>query len=286
MKPTKLLEVANASGFVFQMAVAECVTAGSPVHGWTLVATEHPWMHDEAGSSGFVDLVVGRGLLRLVVECKRSKDANWVFLRPTEGALDSPLRVHWIDFRPGDTPLCGWGEVELRPSAVLSGFCAVRGSAQSHAPMLEGIARPLVDATEAIAQHELVRLAGKDHPEWIAYVPVLVTNATLHMCALSPAEVSLATGEIDVTRFDETGSLEEVQWAHFRKALSARRASVPTPGTLEDLNRSLARSVVIVGATHLDAFLRECNVRQCENRLFPWDRERSRWKQQRERASA
>src|SRR4051794_19366373 len=65
-----LLKVVNGSGFLLQLAVEYAVTSqelGYPP--WEVVVREHPWL--DGDRSRFVDLVIGRPSLRLVIECKR-----------------------------------------------------------------------------------------------------------------------------------------------------------------------------------------------------------------------
>ena len=51
-------------------------------YGWKVAAREHPWK--SASGTGYIDLVISSGRVHLVVECKRPRDATWMFLMPDE----------------------------------------------------------------------------------------------------------------------------------------------------------------------------------------------------------
>src|SRR5437899_12872372 len=97
--PDDATSVLNASGFLFQLRVEEEVKAGRGSHAWAVAAREHPWDHEKSGRSGFADLVLTNGgMARFVVECKRSRQAHWYFIVPSdaqETIRDSA--IYWID---------------------------------------------------------------------------------------------------------------------------------------------------------------------------------------------
>lgn len=88
----QILSIANASGFPFQLRVAELVESTSSDHGWRAIVQEHPWIDPETGKAGgFIDLVLAQhgSSVRLVVECKRTRGGQWVFLQPAPGGSSS-----------------------------------------------------------------------------------------------------------------------------------------------------------------------------------------------------
>jgi hypothetical protein len=90
----QLLSVVNASGFPFQIRVAHLVRETAARRGWTVLVSEHPWTDEETGENGFIDVVLGRDddySLRLVIECKRAKDSQWVFISPDTTAKSFEL---------------------------------------------------------------------------------------------------------------------------------------------------------------------------------------------------
>ena len=92
----ELRNLLNASGFAFQLGVERSLDPQIQRGLCRIAATEHPWKHEESGSSGFIDFVVERGVVHLVVECKRTRDAKWLFLVPTTTAENvSRFRCLW-----------------------------------------------------------------------------------------------------------------------------------------------------------------------------------------------
>ena len=104
--PDPAVGAANRSGFVLQLGLETEVRRTMSAHGYGVVAREVPWRGSE-GEEGFVDLVLENGWVRLVVECKRVRDASWVFLVPEAGGDESRLRAGarwaWVQ----NTPLRG-----------------------------------------------------------------------------------------------------------------------------------------------------------------------------------
>jgi hypothetical protein len=78
------------SGFPFQLKVEDEIRSTFDKHRWSVESREHPWVHPELGSSGFIDIVLKHehySTCRLILECKRIKadDARqlrWIFLLP------------------------------------------------------------------------------------------------------------------------------------------------------------------------------------------------------------
>lgn len=152
---TDLAKLVNRSGFLFQVAVEEHVRAASARHEWQVLAPEYPWRASDGSRSGFIDFVLGREVLRAVVECKRTQGGEWVFLVP-EPATETPrLRTLWA-YRPGERAgAIGWGDFLVDPVGFTSGFCSIRGASDDDKPMLERISSELVRASESLAREEL-----------------------------------------------------------------------------------------------------------------------------------
>jgi hypothetical protein len=55
--------IVNNSGFLFQLRVAREVEATKEGHRWEVVAEEVPWLDQQTGKGGYIDLVLGRGAL-------------------------------------------------------------------------------------------------------------------------------------------------------------------------------------------------------------------------------
>lgn len=65
--------------------------------GWELHAQEHPWRAED-GREGFIDIIIRnrRENDRMVLECKRTRDADWVFLVPENGNANSGTRARML----------------------------------------------------------------------------------------------------------------------------------------------------------------------------------------------
>jgi hypothetical protein len=67
----------NASGFPFQIRVAEEVRASIKVHAWNVIVPEHRWVNRDDKTDGFIDLVLQKNIgnlsCHMVIECKRVK---------------------------------------------------------------------------------------------------------------------------------------------------------------------------------------------------------------------
>ena len=74
----KARDVLNASGFVFQLAVEHEVWRGSERHEWRVRDEEHPYTTPTM--SGHIDLILKKGAMLLIVECKRTREGIWAFI--------------------------------------------------------------------------------------------------------------------------------------------------------------------------------------------------------------
>ena len=243
-QPTELV---NASGFAFQLAVEAAVRAAAGRTGWSLAAREHPWGSPTGG--GYIDLVVSTGSVHLVVECKRTRDATWVFLMPDpEQRSRSHARVCWTNTLPQQRPLCGWGDIQVYPASPEADFCVIRGQGERDKPLLERLGAGLAQAADGLASH-LLQLREQVGSTDIV-VPAIVTNATLMLASFSPKDVSLESGEVDNADFDIVPHLR------FRKSLAA--ASMPDeyePEQLRDLSAAAERTVFVINAVHFTSWL-------------------------------
>src|SRR5690348_10549027 len=78
-----------ASGFPFQTAIAEVVRQ---VPQCKLLAEEFPW-RDET-DAGFLDLVISKYNIILVIECKKTKKEMFTFLQP--GAAEKVIKARCL----------------------------------------------------------------------------------------------------------------------------------------------------------------------------------------------
>ncbi len=259
MSPSEdLIAIANASGFLYQERVCHEVKSSSNTHCWRVVVTEHRWI--DGGRERFIDAVVTKHNMRLVIEAKRNKgEANWIFL-PYPGTSWQDDRVHrlWTRVEGDGTRTLQWDEgVSVRPYSASARFCMVKGSGDDDSPMLERTAGVLLRSTEAIANEELAVSSRAQSPlvRWF-YFPVVVTNARLHVCNFNPARVDLDTGNLPLDT-----EVKEVGFVRFTKSLSTGVSNGRQPVTLDASNLASERTIFVVNGSKLTEFLEHFEMR-------------------------
>lgn len=216
-----LLRTINASGFLFQLRVEQEIlgTKQQNRHTWDVVSKEHRWDDPVSNSERFVDLVLESNCLRMIVECKRVTDAHWVFLIPDDKQPTNRVRLFWTHLEKSRTQFYGWNGFRISPSSYESAFCTVRGKGERDTPMLERLTSVLLRSTEILAKQEL---GLKDYElgytggSTLKYIPVIVTNASLHACQFNRSDIDLSTGNLP----DTHDRIEVVPYIRFRKSLS------------------------------------------------------------------
>ena len=262
----KLTKLLNASGFAFQLALEAAVNA-NPGHDrhWKVTAREHPWKTVTGG--GYIDLVVSSGRVHLVVECKRSREATWMFLMPDPAQMTrSHARICWTNTVPHKPSLAGWGDIQIYPNSPESSFCAVRGQGEKDAPLLERIASTVADSADSLAS-DLLKLDERSSRTNIV-VPVIVTTASLTLSSFKPEDVSLHSGELSAAAFTA------VPHVRFRKSLAASEAPDDyEPTQLRDLSDSSERTIFVVAGAHFTDWLGEFEIGTSS---MPWETARRR----------
>lgn len=252
-----LRSIVNSSGFLFQLRVAHEIERSREAHGWEILAGEHPWRDQELGREGYIDLILGKGIVRMVIECKRVKEGAWVFLLPNAtqaGKNDTHVRCMWMvaqSLKSGSEPLrdyrSGWHDYYPQPPSYISEFCVVRGTGEGDRPMLEHTAGQLVEAVEALALEELFVSFNNAPGHKYIYVPVIVTNADLQVCRFRAETVPLADGRLP----EVAGEFESAPLVRFRKTLTVRPMKYTLVQTVRDSHRDKTRTVVVVNAERL-----------------------------------
>ena len=261
-----LLKIVNGAGFAFQLAVERAIKNSHSQHGWDVLTTEHGWR--DQTSPRFVDIVLSKLQRYLVVECKRSRRADWVFLVP-DGLDGKPaekrrhFRTHYSrnekdDGGSGNAHVAGLANFQLDPKSWESSFCTILNGDDDR-PMLDRLGAEVTRSADAIAGQllEIDKLpAAKGYtpatraPHTV--VPVIVTNARLHVCVFDPGAVPLRDGQLTA----DGGRFEQVQHVRYRKQLDA---VIPqADAAIEDLRDwgALAqRSLAIVQAEYLPTWL-------------------------------
>jgi len=244
------LNLVNASGFLFQLKVEQEISASSASHGKSILAREHRWVDLDSGHEGFIDLIVTAGTKgKIVIECKRVRDAEWVFLILQDAQSTKSARVLWTKRFDENRQGAAWDEFGLDPDSLDAEFCIVRGQGENQQPMLERLSAILLRSVEALANEELgyERSVGRSSLRF--YFPVIVTTATLQACRVQSSEIDLMSGELQSANF------EEVPFIRFTKSMPSCLTSSHTPFQLSDAARENKRTVFVVNAGYLVPFL-------------------------------
>lgn len=248
------IRYASESGFPLQIAVQHAIDGSVAQTGWSVRYVEHGWVHPQEEARGFIDLVIHskRGSCIFVVECKRLRDATWVFMHYSGQAKDRRRAKPWVTRASWERVVeHGWTEAPLDPPCPETSFCAVRGqSASERNTLLERTGAELVLATEALAHAER-DLRRMDTDSTRIYFPLIVTTANLKIADFDPASISLVDGELS------SASIRDVPFIRFRKQLATRfEALTPAAGDQSgDLSFSKESSLFVVRADYLVDFL-------------------------------
>lgn len=258
-----LTNLVNASGFVFQLAVANSIRS-SGGHEWEIIAEEHPWHDPESDAEGFIDIVIKKGAVTFVIECKRSKEGSWVFLAPAGSDHVRRVRMLWVAGTQKKKTGSGWDDIDFLPPSDEARFCVVRGTGEGEKSLLERLASQLCMAADSLANEDASLRPNKGQDFYCLYVPVIVTNADIHICKLSPEKVSLATGNIS------EGDFSSSQVVRFRKSFSSK---APPNASAQDLSMSATereRTILVVSASSLVVFLEKLDIRKDMFDRWPW----------------
>lgn len=269
-----LRKLVDSTGFAFQFAVEESVK-GTP---FSVVATEHAYVHPRTGAKGFADAILSDEAVRFVVESKRVRDGNWIFLQPQDrkslsAARSQRAEVFWtavsargrgVQTDTGEPIDRGTGvdAFDCNPTSPQCPFCIVRGASDDQQSMLERLAGRLLEATEAIADEQMqLDLANRPvlRAEFWFYVPVIVTNATLWVCSFAPAKVD-GDGMLP-----HDAKFERAPVVRFFKNLSWESGDT-SQQDLAGANRAKNRTVFVVESQHFPTFL---NTFKSGDRLPP-----------------
>jgi hypothetical protein len=260
------LNLLNASGFAFQLAIEASVRARPGRLSWRVVGREHPWKAAEA--SGYADLILTCGNLYVVVECKRTREGQWMFLMPDPDQMSrSHAKVAWIDTKPHRKALAGWDDIQVYPQSPESDFCAIRGQGEDGRPMLERVAGQVVAAADGLCA-DLMELHERSARSKVV-LPVVVTNASLVVGQFDPASVDLSTAQVTSATFTSVGHIR------FRKTLGTAAAPLPYEAEeLRDLSEGAVRTVFVVHSSAFTSWLDQIAISPNDG-TGPWDSARS-----------
>lgn len=260
-----LLKLVNASGFLFQLKVEQEVNETTSKHHKTVLAREHRWVDPIAKNEGFIDLILTTGTNgRMILECKRVIDANWIFLVPTRARPVTHANVLWSYKIDDNHQVVAWDKMPLYPESLVSSFCIVRGQGEKDQPMLERIASVLLRSTECLAEEELQYPRSNGLTGIRFYFPVIVTTAKLKVCRYSSSKIDLSSGQIP------EGEFEDVPFLRFTKSMSTRLSSSKTPSSLTEASQESQRTVFVMNADSLSETLLSKWEFDHAHGPFPW----------------
>ena len=237
-----LRKIVNESGFPLQMSIQHAVESSTGSFDWRLHGCEAPWFDELTQQERFADLILGRGHLRLVVECKRRTGANWVFLVSTEDGEDSKdVRCRWLQNFGEAGGRHDLGSFPLDPATPDAEFCAI---GKRDGSQLERVVSELVRATDFFAAVELGNLKHFKRSDYCAYLPVVVTTADLSVCKFDPSEVSLKDGTLP------EGDFESVSSVRFTRSMPTLQGDFPDGACALYRSIESTRTTLIVNAEH------------------------------------
>ncbi len=263
--PQLPIDLINQSGFPFQLGVKHEIERTSNEHRWKVAASEHRWSHDTEHSSGFIDLVMQHDtivIVRMIVECKRTKDgAQWIFLTPSARAANmGRMSFFGAATGPNWRQRAGWIDLIYDPETPEAEFCTIHREEDGKRPMLERLADTILPAAEAVAIEEFGHMAPPptEMPQIRVYLPAIITNAKLLTATFDPKDVDLETGRLR----EDACQFTEVPLVRFRKGLHSPSARVPKlqldprgQDKLNRINEAGERTVLIFTSASLAATL-------------------------------
>ena len=262
----------NQTGYPLQIAIENLVrdqlTFGPGE--WRVRFKEHAWQSEDGEDFGFIDLVLENqaGIVVFVLECKRFREATWLFLAGNGTKNNTARAKIWATMPPGPAtqggPLVlrdgvyvverqpsfyGWFELNCQPLSPEMEFCV--SSAKEKKEGLEQIGSGLISATEALAGEELPILLKHSAPPPRIYIPVIVTTVELRVCEFDPNSISLETGDLP-----NTIAHSSVPVIRFRKQLSTKHDEIIAQIHENALiTREKERTVFVVQAKRFADFL-------------------------------
>jgi hypothetical protein len=254
--------IADSSGFPLQIRIADIVTNHPK---WQIFLEEHPWSI-EGNLKGFSDIIINHNYyeaITMVIECKRVKQAQWVFLLPK---LNPSLRSHaCLLYLWHDTGLKSykWRDWQADPTTYESQFCAIPGQEQGRRNLLERTTAELIEAIDALAWQEY-QIKKKQEAAFVPlnrlYIPVIVTTAELIISSFDPETISLKDGSLP-----PDANFQKVPFVRFRKSLTNKPQSPispPLPNSSQEAHLTTERTVFIVNAEGFKSFLDQFEIRE------------------------
>lgn len=193
--PTIVSEALRASGFPFQIAVADLVRRAP---GWRVVDEEWPWQ-EAAGQDRFLDLVAEKGRITVSIEAKKTEKDLYTFISDFSRQVETQWWRGLVFVKEETSPRswyldnCTW---TADPRSAAGSFCVVSPGKGGEERMLERPVQLLLRGTSAYAARYFRRFQPRVQDTPRAFVPVLVTNASLFVTEFDRESVPLDTGKL------------------------------------------------------------------------------------------
>jgi hypothetical protein len=259
----QFLEITNRSGFLFQMAIEHSIRSELGNHGFDVASTEHAWIDPRTNEEGYIDIVVEANQARIVIECKRPKGGKWFFLVPASANARNPYgRLTWSARTKDKAGVLGVSDFVLLPAMYESSICIIRSEGEDERTLLERYASRLVSSVNALAFEEM-KLPPSQFLPGVAYIPLIVTTATLFVATVDLTKISLEDGTIDELQYGEVPIIK------FRKSLVTELSPNAMPSDIQSASEDKQRSVFVVNSKYLIEELDGMGFRSKDG-MMPW----------------
>jgi hypothetical protein len=252
----ELLKEVNGSGFPLQLGVERLVR--QKPGKWIVKYSEHHYRNARTTNQGYLDLVLEdqQRATSLVLECKRVRDADWIFLRERAHTNDVVRAKGYVQLGKASKHCVGWQDVDAILSSAECEFCVVAGEGNKPRYMLENLCAQVAESTEALAEEDL-RHGFADPERMHLYFGVIVTTANLWLSEYEPASINLTSGELATDT-----KTSQAEFVRFRKQVGAARPTrMRSPGH-EGLATSKESTLFVVNVNWLEKFLGYFEVRE------------------------
>lgn len=251
--------IANSSGFPLQIRLSDLTRSTSQ---WKVLFEELPWQAPDETAKGFIDLVIlntNSGFLSMVIECKRVRQTEWVFLIPKPMSSHRSHAKLWCSTKSNSSwSNFGWQDWQTEPMTYESKFCAIPGQAHGKQTLLERTCWDLIESVEALALQEKRMTEGMNERKFMhrLYIPVVVTTAKLKIARFDPKEISLKEGDLS-----KDVEFESVPYLRFRKTLSYIQHNFFEDRSHNEAFQDTERTVFVVNSESFYAFIESFETR-------------------------
>jgi hypothetical protein len=259
--------ILNSAGYLFQISVENEISAKLPLlrGEWSISAREHRWFNDIDKTEGFIDLVLTSGNLRMVIECKKTEDSNWLFINSSGGRQTAKSRLLWTIISSEKKYFSNYHDFHMSPSSSETMFCVVRGQDNRDMSMLDRISSNLMKSVESLASEEFEYGNRSDH-QAIVYIPAIITNAKILECIVDPSKIDINTGHISES------DIKEIPFIRYRKNFYSGNQYHKTKRDMRNTNSENDRTIIVINSNSIINTLKEIIISYRDyNAPWPWE---------------